>query len=349
MRIPAIEALRLPLAVLVVLIHTYNSAWDAVASAPFHEAATYLCRTVTGFAVPMFFVLSGYLYFAATPSPSLADYRRKWRRRVQTLLLPYLVWNLIAWALYALRDVAAGSELQIPFTLQIFWGCKEVGAATVSGPGWPVEASTGPVLMPLWFVRDLLVINVLAPVIRWLLRPLHGALLVVLALLFYSHCWPNYGGVTLTGLWFFSLGAWFALSGRHLVEATRPLAKPALAVSPALLLSLWLNDGGAALWQPLYVVCAMFSALHMAAYIARYRRPSRWMARSGFFVYAAHSIMLLPLTAVAARYAAALPLGLQIGVLLSCAALATLLCLLAFRLLRLLPPRWTAPLTALTD
>lgn len=45
--------------------------------------------------VPCFFILSGYLYFNNTTQFNKATYLSKTRRRIHTLLIPYLLWNVI--------------------------------------------------------------------------------------------------------------------------------------------------------------------------------------------------------------------------------------------------------------
>lgn len=50
-------------------------------------------------AVPLFFLLSAYLFFRGFRWDQLLP---KWKRRIHTLLIPYLVWNTIYFALFAL-------------------------------------------------------------------------------------------------------------------------------------------------------------------------------------------------------------------------------------------------------
>lgn len=50
-------------------------------------------------AVPLFFLLSSFLFYRGFHMDQLLP---KWKRRIQTLLVPYLIWNTIYFALFAL-------------------------------------------------------------------------------------------------------------------------------------------------------------------------------------------------------------------------------------------------------
>lgn len=53
-----------------------------------------LGKTITPAAVSIFFVISGYLYFANIKYFNKGTYAIKTKKRVKTLLIPYLLWNL---------------------------------------------------------------------------------------------------------------------------------------------------------------------------------------------------------------------------------------------------------------
>lgn len=92
----AIDNLRLPMAIMVVAIHCYffnslninalPSKWGGV----FVEWIINICSIVlTDCAVPMFFVISGYLFFLRQDDGfTWAQYKAKMLRKCKTLLLP---------------------------------------------------------------------------------------------------------------------------------------------------------------------------------------------------------------------------------------------------------------------
>lgn len=104
---------------------------------------------LTLFAVPWFFVVSGYFFIR-----SLNKYGRGelLRRKVSSLLVPYLLWCLIGWVAFMPIGSGSGPILRI---------CEIFGFA----PRYPIAN------LPLWYVRALiffmLVGCMLAPILRW--------------------------------------------------------------------------------------------------------------------------------------------------------------------------------------
>ena len=106
-----ISALRFPLTVGVVFIH-FNVLSDNLAVRGTGNAEHFPTWLVCMFnlfsevlpriAVPLFFIISGYLFFRS--GFMIRTYTDKLRRRVRTLLVPYILWNL----LYLIRTAFSG-------------------------------------------------------------------------------------------------------------------------------------------------------------------------------------------------------------------------------------------------
>lgn len=350
-----ITALRFPLAVLVVLIHAYNEPWRALEVASQPDNPFFLLRPMLSVAVPAFFVISGYLFFLDTRHFDDRDYRHKLSRRVWTLLIPYLLWNLLAYALFEVKaHFMSSPSSYTSFTPNLFWGCKQLGGSSVNIFGLTVGASTSPELAQLWFVRDLIVTVLLSPLLYGLWRGCRWWGLAALAFIYYTGLWLNYGGITFTSVWYFSLGAWVSLSGRDLLRFIRPLLPAsALLWLPLTVAMIALPDttsiGQLArhYCQEGYILTSIVLALYASDFAVRHRRPSRWLASSSFFVYAAHTIVLLPLTTIAVHYAEGASPLTQTMLYLLCALIAILCCLFAFYVLQHYMPRLSAPLTGI--
>lgn len=148
--IDTIKQLRLPLIVLITFAHSYSGVrvgytlwgdgWDT-----YEVLKIVVSQTLCKVAMPTFFVMSGYLFFANVTEWNAKTYLGKLRRRVKTLLIPYIVWNLLM-----------AIKLKT-FSLNIFWAFwTEAGKQT----DWVgnEQLMTAPVNMPLWFLRDLMVV-----------------------------------------------------------------------------------------------------------------------------------------------------------------------------------------------
>jgi surface polysaccharide O-acyltransferase-like enzyme len=222
-----IEILRFPLIIGIVFIHNYtstirmaqgsigvehSSAWDDF-------VRFFISQGVARVAVPLFFLVSGYLFFLGQWSWS--KYAGKLKRRVNTLLIPFLFWNLATWAIYT-----AGRR--IPQTRMYFEGGVWPPAGQVSFLGY-IGALFGisaryPIDYQFWFIRDLIALVVLAPVIYFLLRGkwLLPFLLILFGLWF-AAAWPDLWPSMVHSIFlpeqieaalYFSLGAYLSQPGK---------------------------------------------------------------------------------------------------------------------------------------
>ena len=162
-----IEMLRFPLIVGVVFIHQYSTTLHLV-QAPIGGPQCsdwidfiklFISRGVADTAVPMFFLISGYLF--SLGDWSLNHYMGKLKRRVNTLLIPYLFWNIGTIAL------AEG----IPRMKMLFGhGGRQAHSHSLTDYVALAGITTKyPLAYQFWFIRDLMALVLLVPVIHFLL------------------------------------------------------------------------------------------------------------------------------------------------------------------------------------
>ena len=153
-------------------------------------------------AVPMFFVISGYLYFHNIQSRDAL--LRKMRKRCRTLVVPYLIACLFP-ALFALAMET------MPWTKAFING---TGFSENFSKSWYsllymlyIDAGNGsPYAFHLWFLRDLIVIVALTPLLLLMKKKL-GLMMSIIVLFVLNYIGmphnPTYG------LFWFGFGAWF--------------------------------------------------------------------------------------------------------------------------------------------
>ncbi len=140
--------MRLPLLMGPLLVHA--------CLAPQTSLAQYTLSHVIGdVSVPAFFLVSGLLYFASYDG-TLRCYGRKLRSRVHSLVIPYLLWNLIGFfaLAYAVHMVAKSDFLQS------FWAVRVARRPVASAP---VDG-------PLYFIKGLFFLALAAPAFHFFLR-----------------------------------------------------------------------------------------------------------------------------------------------------------------------------------
>ena len=345
----AFDSLRYPMAVLVVIIH-YNLLvfkhipYGQVELSIRHcatwaqMALSYVACIAADVAVPTFFLISGYLVFYRVERFDRATYTAKLRRRAQSLLVPYLVWNLIAY--FALHSSYSLKSLLLSFSF------FPLG---VYGLNHPAD-------LPLWFVRDLMALSLASPLV-WAAVKRWGCALPLAALAFW---WVGRGPIWVIGfssvaVCFYAIGAWAAI-GRHSV--TSWAARPQVLAAAA---AVWVVASVADLATFHYVERAVgfgklnIDWLHHTAILAgvalalglasRAAHGSRRtltspLARHSFMVFALH-IVLLPhlmkavgrLAGLVAPYSAPMLLAMSATMVL----LAVLLCTAASALVARVP------------
>lgn len=176
-----IRILRFPLAVCVVMVHCMPDA-NSIEHGLSDSIRQYLLPIVND-AVPLFFMISGYLFFVNIDKFTWNVYRTKMRSRINTILLPYLLWNLLYLLFYSAQSFAFPAQLisggKTPvqnFAVEDFLLC--FWRTSVLGP----ENTYYPIYVPLWFLRDLFLICLASPVIYLLMKYLRKAFPVLLLL-----------------------------------------------------------------------------------------------------------------------------------------------------------------------
>lgn len=220
-----IDALRIVLIGLIVLAHGGKSLLVMPERGPVAEwVLEILNRNVDFTAVPLFFTLSGYLFLRRFEL-SRAAYGEMLKKKFASILIPYLVFNI-----------------GISIWLLIFGSLPMIGTATTLRTDGIVVKTLGlftlPINYPLWFLRDLLVVFLLSPVLLLFFKEIPRVGLVVL---FTAWAAGSPGAYSLSGNAFaFYLGGYLARSGVDLSD-TRALDRLVLPLFPALTLLLALH------------------------------------------------------------------------------------------------------------
>ncbi|AYA37740.1 acyltransferase [Hymenobacter oligotrophus] len=177
----------------------------------------FLANGLFRFRIPILFGISGFLFaFHDGGTP----HRERVKRRVRTLLVPYLLWSLIGLAgTWALEMYPPTRELVRAAALSVF-GSEN---AFVSGHS-PGELLLRWLLLPvpfqLWFLRSLLVLNLVYP---WLRKAVERKAAIYFAIA--GLIWGLDISITplfeANGPLFFGLGVWLAVRQRNVQAPPR--------------------------------------------------------------------------------------------------------------------------------
>lgn len=199
----AIEILRFPLASLVVAIHCYyfntqciNTLSGGVMPEIVKWTINIISIVLTDCAVPMFYVISGYLFFIKKSHFTTKEYVRKIQGKLYTLIIPYLCWNVIA--IFALPNFFINATLSEK--IFGFW------STSMEWGKW-----SGPWDGPLWFIRDLFIVMLFSPLLSIIVRRTSLLLPILLVIPYIAGFEAICPGLSTVSFLFFSVGAWLAV------------------------------------------------------------------------------------------------------------------------------------------
>lgn len=310
-----ISALRFPLAVMVVVIHSwsplrlmpFNPDWDSFTGMDFAIGLQVLLSNVVAkVAVPAFYVISGYLFFLHVKTFNRNTYITKISKRARTILFPYILWNLLALLrsiTLDLKDVAINAAplseilatIKERISLSTFWNCNTWGLENANWLG-QITPGSGPILIPMWFLRDLMVVIVFTPIIFYVLKRFKLTALSILALNYITGIWPIIPGISINATFFFSLGAYFSIHGKDIVIEFQKYRIPAYILYIPLTIAELLFNSTSSWWgnhiYPFYMILSVVVVFNIiAAFITK--EKGMWlveMQKYTFFIYGAHNL-----------------------------------------------------------
>lgn len=315
-----IKFLRFPLAILVIFIHVnpqnsplfipiqsinidefnLNSLYSIIA-----KSGTYFCNI----AVPFFFFTSGYFFFYKTKNWSLSTYKQKIQKRSKTLLLPYIAWNLLAFffliasklggiILFSKSWNELSSFLSSYDTLQswldIFWSQTTWREGSTNLLGMSTQM-WGPFLLPLWFLRDLIIITILSPLIYFFIKRLKFSFIFFLGIGYiFTIC--TLPGISIISVFFFSFGAYLSLNKKNLISYFEEQKKFYWIITPLCLILCIVFDSKSyvSIFNALYCISALgfLFCITPRLLTSKHLRVYPHLANTCFFIYALHTMVI---------------------------------------------------------
>ncbi|MBA3014212.1 MAG: acyltransferase [Proteobacteria bacterium] len=302
-----IKLLRFPPIIGILYIHAYNTtiAFAGVTlgrsdtNAVTNFIRVLISQCLARIAVPIFFLLAGYLFFTYFKW-SRQVYLHKLRTRFRSLFIPFFLWNLVVLTIVVLSQTLPAVQPYFPEGAPL--------AATHNAFSY-LDAMLGltryPIAYHMWFIRDLIFLALLAPVIVVVLRFAALPFFGVMYLCWVTESWPVIAPGAV-GVLFFSGGAFLGIKGKSLFALDRfgPLAL--FASLPIMVADTIWNSA----WFNIYLhrtglIIEVVATLYATKLVARHEGLSNFIITLGgtsFFVYAAHEPLLGIVRTLAYQY-----------------------------------------------
>lgn len=275
----SISFVRYPLIVLVVFIHVPRIMNGGVI---YTYITSVISEVVASIAVPCFFIISGFLFFDSCLTRY--SYLNKIKKRLQTLLLPYIVWNAIFIVFVIILNIH-DYTYTIGNVSACFWDCHYSFLDT---------NSHSPIDYPLWYVRDLIVCCLFSPIIYVSIKYLKFTFPLLMIILWICDVHSPIVGLSIISLAFFSVGAFLRSSSFDINEKTVPWGRSAVLIF--LILSFLSPLMPSSYISRIVTLIGSISVLFAADFIIKSKpilaTKVTSLNRTVFFIFASHSIIV---------------------------------------------------------
>ncbi len=289
------------LAILVVLIHTYNAVaynlqYKLSASTTVLIFEDIVAQDIARIAVPLFFSISGYLFYRNASYSNLKD---KLSRRIHSLLIPFLIWNTIYFFVFAIIT-------RIPKVADVLNSVDyvELNAKNIIQGIFFYKYN-----YIMWFIYQLIIFSVLSPLILFLVnKRVYGYITVVALFVLYSLGFeeiPNLSSHTIiVGLYpnqfcYFLFGA---LVGKNKLIPSKDCRKTAIVLFVLGQIVWIVNKGVYKEWKSnaLYIIFGLLSiyavflflASHKEEFIINEKSKLTLLINNNFIIFACHPFIL---------------------------------------------------------
>lgn len=330
----AITWLRFTLIFFIILLHCYSVVGLEGSHATYSKVIYPFALWIGETGVPGFFFISGFLFFLSKKS-----YSQKLKTRFHTLLIPYLLWNGILLMLYLIA-FAAGFPQEINHRnianytfidyLRLFWD-----------RGSYDNGNFVPLLCPFWYIRNLLIMSLLSPLLFYIIRYAREAFLILIAgwwLFTYDNAF-----IPQTIL-FFSLGAYFSIHEFNPLELVIKHKKIFLvlfilfAITDIFTHTIY----GTVFNLQAHRLSLIFNIpflLIVADYCVQKDYSYKMLPNAAFIVFAVHYPIVVVLRKICVAKFASAPDSIHILLYFLCIIISTLLSLLIYRILEKFFPK----------
>lgn len=311
----AITLSRFPLIFLVIVLHSYFAEIDYSQYPVFSNITCLLSFVVTRVAVPLFFAISGYLFFNKVEIMDLKLYQFKLKKRVKSLLIPYILWNVLFFLAYLfiikfqLVPVHTNGKTVYDYSFTDFaWSLYNtkisVGEET---PLWGILSGNGcPIAYHMWFVRDLMVTSILSPIIYFLVgNKISRFIYLPVIIVVWACVIPFLGdvGYYLSSITFFSLGAWISVNKIN-IEKVEAWNKILIAYALAVGIELYLYNTKSlpSFYHNVTILLGLLTFTVVLLKLSGKVKIPRILSGSTFFIYGGHLMFILLTVKLLQRY-----------------------------------------------
>lgn len=162
---------------------------------------------ITRIAVSFFFIISGFLFAYNIDGNNLREtFTLKIKKRIHSLLIPYLLWSAICVTLFLVIQLLLPSSVGSTRAICDFKIMDYYNEIVINPK----------IAYQLWFIRDLFIVSVFSPIIYLLLK-IFKEIIVIGAIALWFNLW-HIGFMSVTSITFFTIGLYLAIYRKAWIE-----------------------------------------------------------------------------------------------------------------------------------
>lgn len=311
LRSQSLDLLRFPLAVAILVVHTFSTdgltfhgTHISINQMPILLNINYIIDAfIRAQNYPIYFFISGFVFFLNF-KPSPKSYLRKFKNRISTLLIPYIIWNTIALLFefsYKLPYInsyfpnfnSIDYNLSVSAIINTFWNAS-------NGVFYQIHYVCAPENGPLWFLRDLMIAVAFTPVLYYLLKNTGKFTIISLFILYLTQAYFQLGHLNrlIITFFFFSTGAYLSINKKDIfaefkkVKHLSFILYPLISLTYMVSLYVYPNQDFLITLKSLNTIAGLLFAYNLSAYLLTNNKCklNRFLASSSFFIYVSHAL-----------------------------------------------------------
>jgi surface polysaccharide O-acyltransferase-like enzyme len=293
-----IKAVSFILIIFIVYLHSYNlNSANFLNIIIFYQyskinifAQEFVSGGLTRTAVPLFFIISGFLFFhnISKFNSYILFYKYKIKSRIKTLLIPYFIWSILGMLIFiTLQSIPISKPFfaHQPITSLSF--CQILQRIFIN-----------PIPYQLWFIQDIIGLTIISPILYYLIKYFNYSVLII-----FLGNWlfnPIYSYHS-EALLFFCIGSFFALDYNFKIKLGKKMVFSLLIIWIALLfintfIKVYQNNYMHSMnniLNKLIILVGLISLWYSYDFSVLYRSAKlKELQNFTFFLYAAHEPML---------------------------------------------------------
>lgn len=274
----AISLMRFPLMCAVVFIHTSLKGADSEIYTSIRRViSTIICGQL---AVPLFFFISGFLFFYNVKSFSWEVYIGKIKRRIRTLLIPYLFWNFAVLSAFWCAHTFLPTYISADFNNVPAFSWIEILRSFWDKPG------VYPICYQFWFLRNLIIYCLLAPIVYWTVKV--GQKYVAWIFVLIPFFWNEF-------FFYFCIGAFFSLMDIDIVSFLKTYRWYYIPLCIAAFLVEYFIDN--TVCMHLFIWSGMAAIAFLACcLVEKGKSIPTYLTQTTFWLYAVHGLPIVLIT-----------------------------------------------------